>query len=44
MKLWLTNDEKLAGYTVAQKRRLVHALLERIRENQAAMLEVVKRI
>jgi hypothetical protein len=34
----------LAGYTVAQKRRPVHALLDRIKENQAAMLEVVKRI
>lgn len=44
LKLWLTNDEKLAGYTVAQNRELVHALLDRIRDNQAAMWEVVKNI
>jgi hypothetical protein len=44
LKLWLTNNGKLAGYTVAQKHQLVHALLDRIRDNQAAMLEVVKKI
>jgi hypothetical protein len=44
LKLWLTNDEKLAGYSVAEKRRLIHSLLDRIRDTQGAMLEVVKKI
>lgn len=44
LKLWLTNDEKLAGYTVAEKHRLIHSLLDLIRETQGAMLEVVKKI
>jgi hypothetical protein len=44
LKLWLTNDEKLAGYSAEQKQRLVHALLERIGNTQAAMLDVVKKI
>jgi hypothetical protein len=44
LKLWLTNDEKLAGYSVAEKRRLIHDLLDRIRDTQGAMLEVVKKI
>jgi hypothetical protein len=40
----LTNDEKLAGYTVAEKRRLIHSLLDRIQVTQDAMFEVVKKI
>jgi hypothetical protein len=44
LELWLTNDEKLAGYTLAEKRRLIHALLDRMQETQDAMLDVVKKI
>jgi hypothetical protein len=44
LKLWLTKDEKLAGYTLAEKRRLIHALLDRMQETQDAMLDVVKKI
>jgi hypothetical protein len=44
LKLWLTNDEKLAGYTVAEKHRLIHSLLDRIQVTQDAMFEVVKKI
>jgi hypothetical protein len=44
LELWLTNDEKLAGYTLAEKRRLIHALLDRMEETQDAMLDVVKKI
>jgi hypothetical protein len=44
LKLWLTNDEKLAGYSVAEKRRLIDSLLDRIRDTQGAMLDVVKKI
>jgi hypothetical protein len=40
----LTNDEKLAVYTLAEKRRLIHALLDRMHETQEAMLDVVKKI
>jgi hypothetical protein len=44
LKLLLTNDEKLAGYTVLEKRRLIHSLLDRIQDTQGAMLDVVKKI
>ena len=44
LKLWLTNDEKLAGHSPEQTRHMIYRLLERIRDTQAALLEVVKRV
>ena len=44
LKLWLTNDEKLAGHDPEQMLRMIHRVLERIQDTQAAMLEVVKKV
>ena len=44
LKLWLTNDEKLAAHDPEQMLRMIHRVLERIRDTQAAMLEVVKKV
>jgi hypothetical protein len=44
LKLWLTNDEKLADHNPEQMRQMIYRVLERIQETQAAMLEVVKKV
>ena len=44
LKLWLTNDEKLAGHDPEQMLRMIHRVLERIQDTQAVMLEVAKKV
>ena len=44
LKLWLTNDEKLAGHNPDEMRRMIHRVLERILETQAALLEAAKKV
>ena len=44
LKLWLTNDEKLAGHNPDEMRRMIHRLLERILDTQAALLEAAKKV
>jgi hypothetical protein len=44
LKLWLTNDEKLAGHNSDEMRGMIHRVLERILETQAALLEAAKKV
>lgn len=44
LKMWLTNHEKLKGYDAEQLKQTILGVLERIIENQNAMLSLVKKI
>ena len=44
LKMWLTNHEKLRGYDSEQLKLTILGVLERIAENQNAMLSVVTKI
>ena len=41
LKLWLTDDAKLAAYDLARISRAIVAVLDEIRENQASIREVM---
>ncbi|MFU8797094.1 MAG: conjugal transfer transcriptional regulator TraJ [Gammaproteobacteria bacterium] len=43
LKLWLTNDEKLAAYDRGQMLEVIRGVLDRIKETQGQMLELVKK-
>lgn len=42
LKLWLTDDEKLAAYPEARMRKAIPDTLQQIRRNQATLLEIIK--
>jgi len=44
LKLWLTNDKRLDGYSQKDLRCLILATLNRIESNQAQMRELIKLI
>jgi hypothetical protein len=44
LKLWLTNDEKLAGRDPEQMRQIIHRVIERILDTQAALLDAAKKV
>lgn len=44
LKMWLTNDERLAQHDPGQLRASILAVLDRIRETQAALLQAAKRL
>lgn len=44
LKLWLTNDKRLAGYSLDEQRRLVLATLAEIDQNQAKLSEIMKTV
>lgn len=44
LKLWLTDDAKLAGYDITQMSKIIVGVLEEIRTNQAAIRDVMAQI
>ena len=44
LKLWLTNDKRLAGYSQQDLRRLILATLAEIEVNQTQMREIIKTV
>lgn len=44
MKLWLTNDERFAGFDEMQTRRTIAVVLSRIQETQQAMLKLLIKV
>lgn len=44
LKLWLTDDVKLAAFGMAQMSKTIVGVLEEIRTNQAAIREVMARV
>ena len=44
LKLWLTNDKRLAGYAQQDLRRLILATLAEIEVNQTQMREIIKTV
>lgn len=43
LKLWLTNDEKFAGFDEPKMRATIQAVLSRVEDTQAALLELANR-
>jgi len=43
LKLWLTNDERFAGFEEAKMRATIKAVLSRIEETQERLLELANR-
>lgn len=43
LKLWLTNDERFAGFDEPKMRATIQAVLSRIEETQAALLDLANR-
>ena len=44
LKLWLSNDKRLAGYTLGEQRRLLLATLTEIEKNQLKLSEIMKKV
>ena len=44
IKLWLTNDKRLDGYSHAELRRLLLATLAAIERNQGEMREIIRTV
>lgn len=40
LKMWLTNDERFAGFEEAQMRRTIGVVLSKIEETQQALLQL----
>lgn len=44
LKMWLTNDERFAGFDEAQMRRTIGVVLSRIEETQQEMLKLLIKV
>ena len=44
LKMWLTNDERFAGFDGVQMRRTIEVVLSRIQQTQQAMLDLVIKV
>ncbi len=44
LKMWLSNDERFAGFEEAQMRRTIQVVLSRIEEAQQAMLQMLIKV
>lgn len=44
LKMWLTNDERLAGYDQEQLKQTIVGVLAKIDENQQLLLATVKKL
>ncbi|WP_084314946.1 conjugal transfer transcriptional regulator TraJ [Pseudomonas jinjuensis] len=44
LKMWLTNDERFAGFEEAQMRRTIGVVLSKIEETQQALLQLAMKV
>ncbi|BEP34637.1 conjugal transfer transcriptional regulator TraJ [Variovorax sp. V59] len=44
LKMWLSNDKRLAGFTLQEQRRVVLAALTKIDQNQGKLSEIMKTV
>ncbi len=44
LKMWLSNDERFAGFEEAQMRRTIQVVLSRIEETQQVMLQMLIKV